>query len=1065
MVSKNFLIYSSSAGSGKTYTLTKSYIKLLINQEDPFYFKTVLAITFTNDACNEMKSRILKEMANLSTSEFGKIIASETELEHEIIQKRAKSIYKEMLHNYSDIAIMTIDSFTNMLVSAYKYDLNLPFNYEISLDHKLVIEEAVDNIIERIGTDSDQGIGEMVAAFAQIKIDDDKPWASIQTEIVNFYSDLMSSKQKDLVFLNELSSTEVFDIQTNIKAFLKSTLESVSKVASEIVAILDKNNVPNDAFFQGNNGAGTFFRRINKTPSDLFEIENSKYNRPNSYVMKGLEENNWVSKNSKSPYVNIILSLSETLQKYTAAIVDLQNNYGEKYVLLTEINKKILLIPLIKIIKNEVIRLNAEKNEVFLSEFTDRILQIVREEPIPFIYERTGEKFNHILIDEFQDTSKDQIANLLPLIENALSKNLQTLIVGDAKQAIYSWRGGDIDIFPTMINGDKNEIMDILDIQKAQEQQLVTLLNEKSLLNLNSNYRSATNIVKFNNDFFHHLSSQVAELNAAQKIFNTVKQESPSSVHMGGNVAFEISNTENMLEKMGFQISFLLENGYLISDIAILVRKNKEGVLVANYLKNKGYQVNSSEALLLNSRAEIKFLIAFINFSTEPNNEFYKFEIISFYKELFKVELESYATWVQKDSYEFLKNFSNYGHKCEHIHIFNENYYELIEYLIDSFDLVKINGAQDFIFTFLDFALNNIDKKGFNVYQFLDQYEIKKQRLSAQLKINDAITVSTIHKSKGLEYTVVLMPFFKFQYTSKIKNDLWINTDILDYPEIISGGLKLTSVPLKQATLKFHAQFKDQVEIAEMVYKLESLNLLYVAFTRAIEQLWVGIELDKDPKSPNFLNEILNYVNTFYGKNLGINNPEKITIFDDEIKPLRVFETSNKKNEALSYPCIDFNNEGIKLSINNLLDRTKTSLAFGNVIHECFEYIKTEKDVMEALAKLQSTRDLQSFDIDNLRKSILEIVNHPDLKACFNDGAEVFNELEIYDNNGDIHRPDRIVFNKNTIHVIDYKTGEKQENHKYQILHYGQLLRTMGYQNIVLLIVYFHTLEVINVEF
>ncbi|MCD8540562.1 MAG: UvrD-helicase domain-containing protein [Leadbetterella sp.] len=490
-----FTIYSSSAGSGKTFTLTREYLRLALSQEKPDYFRNILAMTFTNDAAEEMKRRIIGALKDLSrgnsreTALLKLLLEDLPHISPETLQHRAGQVLHQVLQNYNDFAIKTIDSFINQVISSFTFDLNLPYNYEIILDTDELITEAVRNLIDKVGNDEE--LTEMFREFALSKLDENQSWNSLLDDIIEFARVIYRDNNAAEIGKNlALTHRDILEIRAKIRNYLKESERSVAEPAQEAIKLIQSCGLSPADFFQGSRGIWSFFNKLAQDPAELWSPK-----VPGAAVLTTLDENRWYK--DKSHAAAQIDEISPRLEELARALLAART---EKYPILKAISKNLLKIPFLAVIQREINTLLAENNEAVLADFNRKILEIVANEPVPYIYERIGERYNHILVDEFQDTSDIQFFNLLPLLENAVSKNHQNLIVGDPKQAIYSWRGGNVMLMLDLIRQQHGYFLGKApELQLSQVAQINTVTGLKTL---STNYRSREEIIRFNNRLF-----------------------------------------------------------------------------------------------------------------------------------------------------------------------------------------------------------------------------------------------------------------------------------------------------------------------------------------------------------------------------------------------------------------------------------------------------------------------------------------------------------------------------------------------------------------------------------
>ncbi|MCP9754499.1 hypothetical protein EGI26_04890 [Lacihabitans sp. CCS-44] len=1057
-----FKIYGSSAGSGKTFTLTKEYLKLILNEEDPRYFQRILAITFTNDAANEMKVRILKALKEISESEVSdslifKIITEELRtVSAEILKSRAVAIYNEILHEYNDFAVKTIDSFVNQIVSSFTFDLDLPFNYEINLDQSQILSEAVDNLLEKIGKNQD--LSQLLLDFALNKIDEDKSWNTLIDEIKQFGTNIFENEGSYLIEKNlDLTLVDIKKIRGQIIAYQKNTLNGIQELAQSGLDLIFRNGLAFDDFLYGKGGVFGFYEKLASYPEDLFY---SELPYPKSRHISAFEEGKWYKKGAANG--GAIDNISQTLTSIANDVLELKT---DKYYILNEVIKNLLKIPLLAMIKEEVDIIKSDRNEVFLSEFNKKILDIVVKEPVPFIYERIGEKYDHLLIDEFQDTSNMQFFNLLPLIDNAISKNKANLIVGDPKQAIYKWRGGNIQLMIDLIQKNVSGLMANIESGENQAFQLENVTFSGSVESLNINYRSKTEIINFNNSFFETVvQSNSPEFPLVESVFSDYFQNMPPIAKEGGYVSLEFieKQSESILEKVLFQVNQILEDGYKPGDIAILCRRNSEGFEIADFLQKNGFEINSVDSLKIWKNLEVSFLVSALKFIQQPDAVFSRFEFLQFFKLLYPQTLQNLdlkeLCKVPLD--DFLSTLGIDKDK-----VFERDFYSSTEYLIEKFGLLNNSSSVNYIFTFLDVMLQFYHKKSKNLVDFLAHWELKKEKFSINNKSENAITVTSIHKSKGLEYPIVILPYVNWKTSPRAGSELWVDISPLNYSELASEEKSLKATPLKVSLKKNISFGRDILETHEELLFIENLNMLYVALTRPVERLYIWCHFKVAAKGMS-VDGLGSMFHDFLIQKGLMNNGQLQYDFGQSSPKIEKIVSEN----ITDVYNVDFNkifekefSLKLKTESNFKSLEREQKITLGNLIHAAFELIKTKSDIETALEKLSAEGYLDEPLRALLEQKILQVIENEQVAELFSEKALVKNEIEILSKGQNVQRPDRIVFVADKVFIVDYKTGEKTLQHRNQIQNYGNLIGQMGYKNIHLIIIYLEPFEIVKI--
>lgn len=1045
-----FKIYSSSAGSGKTFTLTKEYLKIILRESDPHYFKRILAMTFTNDAAGEMKKRIMDTLKEISKDDPGssnmfKLLLEELpEFSQEEIQKKAGKILHEIIQDYNNFAIKTIDSFVNQIAGSFNQDLDLAYNYDLVLDTQPLLAEAVRNLIDRIGRDEE--LTELFKRFALSKTEEDKSWNTLERDIVDFSKVIFNDQVIDLIEENnDLNLADINEMARKTQKYFAVFESRIKALVDEGLRTITEKGLGQGDFYQGSRGVFAFFKFLSEDPKKLYP-DNKNRLVPNNHVMKGVNENKWYTGKKSNPTID---SISPKLKSIIEEIIELKT---EKYPILKAIYPNLFKIPFLSHIKNEVDNLKIKRNEEVLAEFNKKILAIVSQEPVPYIYERIGEKYNHILVDEFQDTSDIQFFNILPLLENTISKQHENLIVGDPKQAIYSWRGGNVLLMMDLINKEKTYLAE--KTPAVQIPQVDALIRNSETIELQYNWRSKEEIINFNNSFFKYIVEN-EKSPAVRQVFSSYEQKVPPVPRDGGYVevmVFEEKNNENREIKVKEELPELVKNilgdGFQASDIAVLVRKGDEGAFIAEVLNRAGYKVKSSDSLKLMNNLEIKLLIAALQFLNRPEKSFEKFEFIELYARVKNIDtshwnLEEICNQGLKNFEKFLKSLDIDLAGLEGLAV-----YPVIEHLIERLKLFENKNATQFLLAFLDWAYDYNSRKSQNISDFLEFWDLKKERLSIQSGSKNAITVQTIHKAKGLEYPIVIFPFISGK--PNLSGETWQRVDQLAYEELQTKDKKLVAAPIGKGS-KFRFDFNQEIfDRREEVELIETLNIQYVALTRAVERLYLWLWGDSSDTNNYGL-----YLSNFIKEKTA---EPYFTMGEKTAKKQKQAKTSQTKLYKQSIPILNPSQQKLR---STFADRDESILS-GNIIHEVFEEIKHHSDIEPVLIKLKPRIDQTTFE--SIETKINEVTSHPLLKDLFDEEAIIKNEVEILSASIGSKRPDRIVIQKNKVSVIDYKSGERHQSHHQQLIDYGNLLTQMGYQNIDLKLVYLEPLEIVNIK-
>jgi ATP-dependent exoDNAse (exonuclease V) beta subunit len=1042
----DYKIYNASAGSGKTFTLAKAYLKILIKSKNHNQFKSILALTFTNKAVGEMKERILDMLKSFSEKEslvnpnpMFKAICEELLIRPEALYNKSKHILKHIIHHYGAFDISTIDGFTHRIIRTFAHDLKLPVNFEVELDQERLLNEAVDSLISRAG--KDEILTKILVDFAIEKADDDKSW-DISYDFNKIAKLLVN--ENDLKEIVKLKGKTLQDFNALKKQLLKQISETeqyIKSLADSTLRLIEEAGLEHNDFSGGKNAY---------IPNYFLKLQQLNFSiNFNTAWINNLEDKPLYPKTSTTDDVKQIL---DTIKPEIVLAFNTSRDYVFRIKFLKSASKNITPLSVLNAIQNELNTLKEEQNKMLISEFNKIISNEIKDQPTPFIYERLGEKFKHYFIDEFQDTSQMQWENLVPLLDNALaSANGSAMLVGDAKQAIYRWRGGEAEQFIHLYNKTKNPFQ-----------------VEADVLSLETNYRSSRQIITFNNSFFKFLSDQYFSDSNYAELFRKAEQKTHSESDGYVDLNFldiqkDDDATELYLSQVFETVNQCLSDGFSLDDICVLVRKRKEGVAVANHLSENGINITSSETLLLKNSKKVLFIDSFLKLLLQPNNDSLKVEFLSFIADQHQIDdkHQFFSTYLKKnlnDMFDGLKSLNMFINKDELLQL---PLYELVEQIIRVFNLNKNSDA--YLQFYMDIVLEFTQKQNSNLRAFTDYFGKKKDKLSvvSQNHIN-AIKIMTIHKAKGLEFPIVIFPFADLNIYRELEPKIWFPVKKENYSGFDTLLLNYNKDIEQYGDIgnNLHQQHQSQLE-------LDNINLLYVVLTRAIEQLYVISK--KDISSRGIAND-----NTYAGLLISFLQHEGKWL-DNQSRYSFGMQKPNKdisQNTAFLEPLkfISIPKEEHNLSIitkSGLLWDTQQEKAIerGNIVHMVLSKIKTSQDIDFAFNDLLLSGDITKDNIEDLKALAYGVIKHPRLKTYFEEGYKVFNERDIITKSGQLLRPDRVNINsKNEAIIFDYKTGDSKNYHKTQLNDYETVLNQMNLNVTHKILIYINeTIEVIEV--
>jgi len=1052
----NFVVYKSSAGSGKTYSLVKEYIILALSRPDAY--SHILAVTFTNKAANEMKQRILTNMRQLADPVMYKDTATIKSMLPELcaitsrtgaeLSRNAALILTRILHNYSDFAIATIDSFVNRIIRTFARDLKLSLNFEVEMNSSRLLAQAIDRLIARVG--SDKQLTDVLIEYTESMTDSEKGWniehnlAMIGKLLFDEQGMLQAEKLKELS-LNVFSNAE----KTMIK-FRRAFETYVTGIAKDAATLIQSKGIDNNSFYYGMQGIGNYFSNLANGRMDKLT--------PNTRVLKTVEEDCWYTAKPEADQVHAIEEIKGALGDYYLAITDYASGANlQRYKLFGLLVFNLYPLALLSEMEKEIALIRKETNIVHISEFNRRIAEIVMNEPVPFIYERLGEKFHHYLIDEFQDTSRLQWMNLLPLLENSLASGYFNMIVGDGKQAIYRWRNGYVEQFvnlPLIGNASDDEFI--------HQREAILKQNYSEKL-LDTNYRSQQGIVNFNNDFFDHAAGILR--GDLQRVYEHSRQ-TPKSKTEGGFVSFEFIDKGSDDEKaadcmlvrtLALVQSLIAKDHYALNDIVVLTRSKKDGSLVANCLVDAGIPVVSSESLLLTACPEVKMMVALLRILLNPADKVAVAEAMHLMakwstagsENLHKVwsgvlpNIRGEAPMPQTGFIEFLLQT---GIDFNSTSLKQLPLYDLCEQLIRVFGLNA--NPNVYLQFFLDVVHAQSVSRGLGLSAFLDYWDEQQSELSVVVPEQlDAVRIMTIHKAKGLEFPVVIFPFASDDARTN-RNYLWID---MDEPMLEKLPIALVKARKEMA----EAGYADVLETEAAKTNLDLLNMMYVAMTRPVDRLYVLST--PPPRSAEAVSMPAIFKGFLAEKGLWQDDRVVYTFGEEQPnipKPGAMQSSVYRIDQFLS---VDWRSK-LRLAgkAPTLWDTDDPSRnrQWGNLVHTLLSRLTDIHQLDEMFIKMNFEGLIQPELEVALMQKVKAVITHPQLSYLFAPGVEVRSEAELLLPDGTIYRPDRVVLFPNETVILEYKTGEPRPQHREQVNAYAEILLQMGYTPVRKLLVY-----------
>lgn len=1044
----SFSIYDASAGSGKTYALVKEYLKIILTSPKNDAYRNILAITFTNKAVHEMKSRIVgslsefaKENPSSKAQDLMQDLSADTGLSIVQIKTKSQQIIKHIIHNYAAFDISTIDKFTHKVIRAFAHDLNLPMTFEVSLDTENLLIEAVDAIIAQAG--EDEILTNLLVDFTMEKTDDDKSW-DISREILETGKLVLNENNRnEITHFQNKSITEFLEIKKKLATVCEDLEKETIVLGDEAAALIEQKGIDVKSFSRG-----TF-------PNHIASIQAGKFN-PKNKMFKEVDD---IAINKTATDRAII----EVIIPDLLAILSKVYALFEKIYFYKAFLKNITPLSLLNTVSNELAKIQQEQNILSITEFNALIHREIQNQPAPFIYERLGERYRHFFIDEFQDTSEMQWQNLIPLIDNALSGQDEygvkgtLMIVGDPKQSIYRWRGGKAEQF-IELSKDQNPFNN----------------PDKKLTQLEYNYRSYSQIIEFNNSFFKLMANEFQHPDYKDLYENHSHQKVNSKTGGYVNISFlpdtsdteeeALDKTEMYVQATLETINKVLEKGFEYKDIVILTRKRGQGIAVANYLTEQGVPLLSSETLMIQNATEVRFIIHLLKYLKNSSDIDAKAHFLHYLALHAQDQLPVHnfiakgREFVQETEFEnWLLQF-NLDLSFQNLR--KKSLYEAVEIIVSKF-ISPAFRTSSYVQYFLDIVLERDIRNQAGVADFLDFWDKSAEKFSIPSpEGTNAVRIMTIHKSKGLEFPVVIMPFAEEDYSRKPKDKLWLNA------EEETVGLPKVLIDNSSAVEGYGEDALELYTIKKQEELLDNINVLYVALTRAEEQLYIISSKNLSSKGEvpknNMCAFFINYLIAH-----GLYNEDTL---EYELGGSAKLSSEEKhKDSSKTIPSVGevLNPKNIKIAQREALmwgTHQQEAIEYGNVIHEILSFVKTKNDVELAITKALEDGLIQFSQRDIVLQTILSIVEHESLSNHFAEGNQVLNEQTIIQKEGQSIKPDRMVIDSNNkVFLLDYKTGASNPKYKMQLENYQKAIEDMGYKVIQKALVYIA--KYITVEF
>ncbi len=1076
----NIRIIRASAGSGKTNSLVSFFLELLIT-ETTDYFKHILAVTFTNKATEEMKGRIIDELDILSKGEQSRQLDNLMKVSHfkeEHIRNKASVILQSILHNYSWFSVETIDTFFQRIIKAFTRELGIPGNYTIEIEVRPVLQYAVDSLIDSL--QDNPSLLKWMMDFSEERILEGKSW-DFKYDLLNLGREVFKeefSSESNLIFQAVSNKEQLNTFRDSLYQTMSTVEKQIAGYADLAASIIRDKALDDSDFFQKGRGIGAYLKKL----------QSKSVEQPNSFVTKLLDgPEYWPSGSTLNKEIVTALA-SEKLLPILHDIMKFLDDHFHQYNTSKVILRNLHTLGILSDLSEKISQYRIQRNSFLLSDSSGFINKIIDNNVAPFIYEKMGNRYNHFLIDEFQDTSQMQWKNLYPLIMNSISQGHDCLLVGDVKQSIYRWRNSNWEILAKEIHNDFQA--EYIRIQ-----------------NLKANWRSCKILVGFTNTIFpaaiEALEKDVENRNGdflklkpemrgmISKIYQGIEQTASGNNSLPGHVKMKFFSKQEidddntlLLDAFCRDIDRLLQTGYAPGDIAVLVRGKKEGKLLADHLIQQNSEnrfstaihVISDESLFLSASDSVHLLVAGLRYLIQPDDDINRGKLVAGI-EIHRMELSN------RQNIQDLKMDVGMSTEKGIIHYLPDEFvkdtdsllslplYELVERLVHIFKADILNKDVAYIHAFLDLVHDYAQSNPADIEKFLNYWEEEGHSKSVPAaESQNAIRILTIHKAKGLEFKAVLVPYCNWGFDQKANAILWTKPVHEDFnylpliPVNYTRGLSETIF----AEVYYHEMFKSYID---------NLNLLYVTLTRAEETLIVYPHYNESRKSNSKISTVGDLIYDLV-TNRKIKDYE--TYYEEDS---RTFEIGKEAKHTSAYsgddsgifisassgkPAIEklfFNPAGFDFLSETYKDIEEKKRK-GEILHNILSDITTSNDIAGAVNQAIYKGLITQKESEEFITHFKDCLQDDKILSWFDGRGKIINETDIIVPRGEVRRPDRAVIFSDRIDVIDYKSGSESQFHlhKKQVRNYVNLIHKMGYQNVNGYIWYITSNKIMNVS-
>ena len=1037
-----FIVCKASAGSGKTYQLALTYLTLAFdaNSDEGLRerFKRILAITFTNAAVNEMKQRIVQELDALCNDELEKrphieeSLMATTGLTAEEVRRKAKVVYESVLHNYSDLSVCTIDSFAHRIVKTFAHDLDLPEDFEVTLDKDELVERVTDNLMALIGTSGEDELTKLMETYSEERMKDGQRY-DVEKELKEMVELVLDEETpKHIQELGDWNLEEYLRLKRKYREANAKFDEEMAKLGNEGLNLIKEKGIDWNMFYYGAKSMPGYFQNLVR----------KKYVKPNSYVLAfmDVEDNKIASPKCDEATREAIRAIKPQL-KNLFEIIEKKKESLPLYNSRKKLMARLYEIGLLKRINTLVEEYYKENRVLHLSKITERIADVVEIDDAPFIYERIGNRYKNILIDEFQDTSRQQWRNLVPLVENSVGNGHTSLVVGDAKQAIYRFRGGDVRQF--------------IELPKVKGYGHLNMSNDSIYTPFpkKKNWRSRKVLVEFINNYFSKAirtgfgdNEYLTEMYIGQRIDgkdDMIQGWNERGDKLDGFVKLDFrENSDELWEAIGDEVEAQHGKGFEYGDICVMAAKNDQLTKVAEVLTRRGIKIESNESQKLEKSHLVRMALATMKCIANPDNEKAALTALMELEYMGKIDKGYVAEMAKNRSWRRLDEMMTAaGIEMNFKAMRQMSLYDCCEEIVRKCNLEGIENA--YAAKLMNVTAEYAQTHRQDLREFLDWMDnhLGDMRLACTGG-SEAVPLRTIHTAKGLQWKVAIVAM---PTAGGRNNPIWVK---VEEPELeLKVGLVNTS---KSEETVFDKQFEEERKLQEM----DMTNKVYVALTRPEEKLIVYASCKKSDGDTKSHQQLLwNIAKTM--EIAGAQKTQRTTeggeqfCFGEDHKNTNPNDLKEKRElvtlEEISFP--SYAERILYAQHANEEESKSQEQEFGTLVHETLAMTNDADDVERAVERQAKRLKLDNETTERVRRLALQAVNGQESHKFFAKGLKVKQEQTLIFNGTEL-RPDRIVFADGETWVVDFKTGSEHKGYKKQVRDYCAAMEAMGYPSV-----------------